>query len=143
MGAKYVTLNAFFSMATVDRSNQFSSLTLTTEREHIDASVFGDRAVRYEKGIFTNGIGAMLRPDADFVFQNILMGYYAADTAIACVLRLKNAAKSATNPEMTFNVHVTKAPLSAERGKLFEQQMDWPIDGPITYDYTTSTITLG
>lgn len=141
--AKYVLTDAYVEYDGVDKSNQFSQVTITTSRDQIDASVFGDRSMRYEKGVFTNGVQLQLRPDADFAFVTEITGDYAADVAIPMVVRFKNAAKADSNPELSFNVQVTQVPFGGTRNQLFEGSVSWPIDGPITYDYDTSTITLG
>lgn len=133
MGAKAVSLDAFVSLGGNTYSTQFSKVTVMTDRTELDSSVFGDRADKFEKGNFKNGLSLHVRPDADGVFSRQWATWYAADTHIAVIVRLKNAAKAVGNDEYTGFVHISKMPwLGADRNKLIEADVQLPMDGPWT-----------
>ena len=79
------------------------------------------------------------------VFSRVWAGWYAADTHIAFVVRLKNAAKGLNNDEFTGFIHIDKIPwLGVERGKLLEADVQAPGDGPfVMSDGVGPDITFG
>ena len=142
--AKQVVLNSYISWAGTDRSTQFTSFDIMTERSALDSSVFGDSTEKVEVGTFKNSLKAKLRPDADWTFLSILMTEYAAGANVAVIYRMSSAVKSTSNPELTFSVILTKAPrVGGERNTLLETELDIPINTKIVYDYSTTTIDLG
>lgn len=144
MGVKQVVLNPYIRWDGVDRADQFGSFMPDTLRAEIEASVYGTSTDTFESGTFKHTLKVLVRPDADQAFVKVLLVQYNGGANIPVVYRAKDAAKSATNPEMRFSVLVTKGPpLGADRGKLQEASMDILINTPIEWDDGTDVITIG
>lgn len=142
--SKQVILDSFISWAGTDRSDQFTSFDVMSERSALDASVFGDKTEKIEVGTFKNSLKAKLRPDANWTFLSILMTEYAAGANVAVIYRASSAVKSTSNPELTFSVMLNKAPrVGGERNTLLETDLDVTINTKIVYDYSTTTVDLG
>lgn len=143
--AKFVATNEYIELPSgTDRSNQFSSFIPEPVRAEIDAAVFGDESDRFELGVFSNTVTSNVRPDADWAFLKYLIQQMDSGADVAVLYRPKAGAKATDNPEMTFNIKISKLPpLGAARGELLGGQVQWKVNGPITWDDGVDTIVLG
>lgn len=142
---KFVIIDSHVEFPTAtDRSDQFSSFNAEAVRAEVEASVFGDRVEKVAKGVYTNTLNANVRPDADFVFLLYLLQQQDLETDTSVLYRPKTGAKATSNPELTFDVCVTKTPpIGGDRGSLLEGNLSLRINSAITYDNGAVTVTLG
>ena len=141
MGQKFVLQNPKITIEGTDRSDQFNQVTLETSRDDIDATVFGDRSVRTEKGQFTNRLVLNFRPDADRVFQRIVLGYYDGEATQAVTVLFDNSkAQGADNPLLQdCAIHFSSpGPLGGTKNALEEGGITCNIQGGFELDWGPS-----
>lgn len=144
-GGKFVQIDCYLEWPTgTPAMSQFHAVNLEALRAEVESSVFGNKVDQSVKGTHKHTFTVKVRPDADFAFVKVLIGQMESDADFAVLYRPKNAAKSSTNPEMTFNVMLSKLPpLGGERGKLLEGDMQCHVNSSISYDDGTTPIIIG
>lgn len=113
-----------------------SSCVVNETIEELDTTDYGSAGVRKREGGLKDGsvtIGFKLDDSlATAQTINALLG-----TDVAITYQTENAALSAANPELQFNVLVTQGiGIGGDVGSLAEATVTWPMTTAVTYDTT-------
>ena len=143
MAKEVVMLTYIEWPAGTNRSSEFAGFSVEIDREKVASDVFPSGYKSVTPGVYTNTCKAKLRPTADNVFLKILLQELDAGTDIAILTRKNSAAKSATNPEITFSIAACfSPPLGGDFGALVEKDLDLHINSAVTWDDGTTPIVL-
>lgn len=146
MGTKRVLLDQTIEFPSgTDRKAQFTAFNVEPTRAEVEAQAFGDKSQKYEVGLANHSFSATVRPDADQAFRKYLMQRMEDGADVPVVHRPKNAVKGSDNPEVTFSVKVhMMPPIGGDHGALEgEGNLNLTINGPVTWDDGTDTVTIG
>lgn len=127
-----VITNASVSIGGVDLSSHIKKVTLSSSRNELETTTFGNTAKRRVAGLADNKIA--LDFNQDFSASTVEASIYSLlGTTAAVIVKPTSTTVSATNPSYSFNVLVTEwTPLDAQVGELASASISWPIDGAIT-----------
>lgn len=127
-----VITNASVSVGGVDLSSHIKKVTLSTKRNELETTTFGNTGKRRVAGLADSSIA--LEFNQDFSASTVEASIYSLLGATATVVvKPVSATVSATNPSYTMSVLVTEwTPLEAQVGELASASITWPVDGVIT-----------
>ena len=137
--AKVVLTNPRVTLDGVNLSDHITSLSINTNYDLVEVTQVGDTARKMVAGLADNSVTFDFQQDFDIALNGGVDAVIFPNLGlkIACTVRPKNAAISATNPEFQFDVIVSQwSPLSGGVGELATVQVQWPIFGEITKDIT-------
>ena len=137
--AKVVLTNPRVTLDGEDVSDHITSLSINTNFDLVEVTQVGDIAKKMVAGLEDNSVTFEFQQDFDIVANGGVdaLIYPFRGLNIACTVRPRNAAISATNPEYQFQCVVSQwSPLSGGVGDLATVQVQWPIYGAITKDTT-------
>lgn len=146
--AKIVLTNAYVVFEGVyDFSDHISNISISTVHDVLDVTPVKAGTIYKEviAGVGTNTVSFEFYQDfgSDSI-EEFFGGVppYTTEpnrvgTKVSCVVRPKNAAKSASNPEYQFEALVTEwTPINGSVGSLSTITANWPISGEIIKDIT-------
>ena len=127
-----VITNASVTIGGVDLSSHIKKVTLTSSRNELETTTFGNTAKRRVAGLADNKVAFDF--NQDFSASTVEASVYSLlGTTATVVIKPTASTVSATNPSYTFTVLVTEwTPLDAQVGELASASISWPIDGAIT-----------
>lgn len=132
MASATVITNASITIGGVDLSGAVKKVTLSTSRNEIETTTFGNTAKRRVAGLADSKIS--LDFQQDFASSSVESTLYALlGTTATVVIKPVSATVTATNPSYTMTCLITEwTPLDAQVGELASASITWPVDGAIT-----------
>lgn len=132
MASATVITNASITIGGVDLSSAVKKVTLSTSRNEIETTTFGNTAKRRVAGLADSKISIDF--NQDFSASSVEATIYALlGTTATVVVKAVSSTVSTTNPSWSASVLVTEwMPLDAQVGELASASITWPIDGAIT-----------
>ena len=126
-----VITNASISIGGVDLSSHVTKVTLSTTRDEIETTTFGNTAKRRVAGLADSSVSIDF--NQDFAAASVETTLYPLIGSTAAVIVKPNGTATGTaNPSYTFSALVTEwMPLDAQVGELASASITWPVDGTI------------
>lgn len=126
-----VITNANVSIGGVDLSSHITKVTLSTKRDEIETTTFGNTAKRRVAGLADSSVAIDF--NQDFAAAAVEATLYPLLGSTATVVVKPNGTATGTaNPSYTFSALVVEwMPLDAQVGELASASITWPIDGTI------------
>lgn len=122
-----------------DVSEQVKKVGLTIQVEEKDVTTFAALGAKIVRGGMESGSLKVefMNDFTDGALDETMWNALKARTPIAFTTKLTSDATSATNPEFTGNVLVTKwIPFEGGPGDVVQVSCDWPTSGPTDRDVT-------
>ena len=126
-----VITNANVSIGGVDLSSHITKVTLSTKRDEIETTTFGNTAKRRVAGLADSSVAIDF--NQDFAAASVETTLYPLIGGTSTVIVKPNGTATGTaNPSYTVNARITEwMPLDAQVGELAAASITWPIDGTI------------
>lgn len=127
-----VVTNAQVTIGGVDLSSHIKKVTLSSSRNELETTTFGNTAKRRAAGLADNKIS--LDFNQDFSASTVEATIYSLlGTTATVVVKPASSTVSTTNPSYTAVALITEwMPLDVQVGELASASITWPIDGAIT-----------
>lgn len=127
-----VITNASVSVGGVDLSSHIKKVTLSTKRNELETTTFGNTGKRRVAGLADSSIA--IEFNQDFSASTVEASVYSLlGTTTTVVVKPVSSTVTSTNPSYTMSVLVTEwMPLDAQVGELASASITWPVDGNIT-----------
>lgn len=126
-----VITNAIVTIGGVDLSSHITKVTLSTKRDEIETTTFGNTGKRRVAGLADSSVSIDF--NQDFAAASVETTLYPLIGGTSTVVVKPNGTATGTaNPSYTFNALVTEwMPLDAQVGELAGASITWPVDGTI------------
>lgn len=127
-----VITNANVTIGGVDLSSHITKVTLSTKRDEIETTAFGNTAKRRVAGLADNSVSIDF--NQDFAAATVEATLYPLIGGTSTVVVKPNGTATGTaNPSYTFSALITEwTPIDAQIGELSSASVTFPIDGTIT-----------
>ena len=127
-----VITNANVSIGGVDLSSHITKVTLSTKRDEIETTTFGNTAKRRVAGLADSSVAIDFNQDFAAATVEATLYPLVGSTA-AVVVKPNGTATGTANPAYSFSALITEwMPLDATVGELSSASVTFPIDGTIT-----------
>jgi hypothetical protein len=126
-----VITNANVSIGGVDLSSHITKVTLSTKRDEIETTTFGNTAKRRVAGLADSSVAIDF--NQDFAAATVEATLYPLIGSTAQIVVKPNGTATGTaNPAYSFSALITEwMPIDAQIGELSGASVTFPIDGTI------------